>query len=353
MTFRQIACIWSLCLASCALLATAARADVAVLVPPRTDQGASGDVGEQSMEELTRLLRSQGFDVISAGQAGAAAEAEQQRGVFPRNYDPMFCITPECANEYRKLFDAPFSVQLSIASKNGRAASVSIVLTEAPRSFFSATALVEGKDVRSAVRSAFEAAREKQRDGAGPWLSVSGVPDGATVYVDNSEFGHVPFQKRRIDPGNHRVEIRADKYVSDVRTLNIAGEIDHVENLVVALKPVGESGYAAHESRHPRRFRRSAWDWALGGALIAVGGAHLIAGIYQKTRDGDCAEQADDGACVKVYGTGSGAARDNLMIGLGAAGVAAGALVMGLGPIGTLGLRANGERALLELKGTF
>ena len=64
--------------------------------------------------------------------------------------------------------------------------------------------------MRAAVRHAYEEAREKQRDGAGPWLSVSGVPEGATVYVDNAEFGHIPIKKRRIAAGPHQLETRAE-----------------------------------------------------------------------------------------------------------------------------------------------
>jgi hypothetical protein len=41
------------------------------------------------------------------------------------------------------------------------------------------------------------------------------------------------------------------------------------------------------------------------------------------------------------------------MIGLGAAGVAAGGLIMGLGPIGTLSMRADKQSARLELRGKF
>ena len=79
--------------------ATIAHADVAVIVPPRLEQGGSSEQLERAVEELTRLLKVQGFDVISGGQAGAAAEVEQQRGAFPTSYDPLYCPTPACANE--------------------------------------------------------------------------------------------------------------------------------------------------------------------------------------------------------------------------------------------------------------
>jgi hypothetical protein len=349
MTYRAIS---SLCLLlASALAVSSARADVAVMVPPRTDQMPATDVSETASEELSRLLRLQGFSVISPGQAGAAAEGQQKSGAFSRNYDPLFCITPECANEYRKLFDALFAVQMAIQSKAGRPVNVTVVLTEEPKAFFSASALIEGGDVRAAVRHAYEEAREKQRDGAGPWLSVSGVPEGATIYIDNVEFGHLPIKRRRISAGSHQLEARQEAYVSESRSLNIASNIEHEETVVIALKPI-ETLAATTSSRRSRRIRRSPWDWAIGGVVTAVGAAHLIAGVYQKAKEGDCAEH-QNGACTEVYGTGSGVKRDNLLLGLGAAGVAVGGLIMGLGPIGSLGLRADREHAMLELKGKF
>ena len=140
-----------------------ARADVAVMVPPRSDQDVRADLLEQAVEELTRLLRVQGFDVISTGQAGATAEGEQQRGGFPGNYDPHYCVTPECANEYRRLFDAPFAVQLALPA---RASTVSVVLTEHAHAYFTGTAPIEANDVRAAVRRRIRVrAREAKRRG--------------------------------------------------------------------------------------------------------------------------------------------------------------------------------------------
>lgn len=344
--------VCSLAWAITALAVSPARADrVAVMVPPRADQLPTSEPVDAADEELARLLRWDSFNVISPGQASAAAEGQQKGGAFSSKFDPLYCITTECAEEYRKLFDGLFAVQLSIASRSGRLSSVTVVLTEDVKSFFSATAPVEGNDVRAAVREAYGQAREKQRVGAGPWLSVSGYPERATVYLDQAEFGHIPLQKRRVASGSHVLEVRAEDYVSDVRTINIPGNIDHLETVVVALHSASELPRAATELP-PSRFRRTRWDWALGGVVAAAGAVHLIAGAYQKSREGDCAEHSN-GACTEVYGTGSGAKRDNMLIGFGAAGLLVGGLIMGFGPIGALSMRADQQSARLELKGTF
>ncbi|MDB4976653.1 MAG: hypothetical protein JWN48_4994 [Myxococcaceae bacterium] len=331
------------------VIAQAARADVAVMVPPHVDQLPSSDVLDQAVEELTRLLKLQGFDVVSGGQAGPAAEAEQQRGAFAQAYDPLYCVTPECANEYRKLFDATFAVQLIISSREQKPASVSVVLTENPRAFFAGAAPVEGRDVRSAVRSAFEAARQKQEEGAGPWLTVTGKPRGAQVYLDGAEYGQLPFSKRHVEAGVHKLEVRDDRYLVEQRTLNIPGNIDHVEVANVVLKPLA-GGEAGRRSSH-RGVVRSPWDWALGGTLAAAGAVHLISGIYQKSKAGDCSHH-EGGLCTERY-SDANRTRENLLIGLGASGIALGAVVVGLGPIGHLQLQTGAGHAVLKLKGTF
>ncbi len=352
MTYRGFSLVCSLTFALTALVVSPARADrVAVMVPPRTDQLPQGDVSDTASEELARLLRWDSFNVISPGQASAAAEGQQRAGGFSKNFDPMYCITTECAEEYRKLFDGLFAAQLSIVSKNGRLLNVTVVLTEDPRSFYSGQAPVEGNDVRAAVREAYGTAREKQRVGAGPWLTVTGYPERATVYLDKSEFGHLPLQKRRITPGSHELEVRAEDYDSETRTLNVPGNIDHHEQVTVALHRASELPRSAFE-KPPSSIGRSPWDWAVGGVLAAVGTAHFIAGIYQKSREGDCAERRN-GVCVEEYGTGSGAKRDNLLIGFGAAGMAAGGLIMGLGPLGALSMHAGKQSASLQLRGKF
>ena len=358
MTYRAFAHLSRFVLVSLGLVLSfspRASADVAVVVPPHPEQDTTAEVLDQAVEELMRLLKVQGFDVISAGQAGPAAEAEQQRGGFPGDYDPLYCLTIVCADEYRKLFDATFAVQLSVASRFARPSTVSVVLTEGPRAFFAGTAPVEGRDVRAAVRTAFEAARQRQEEGAGPWLTVTGTPKGAIVYVDGSEYGRIPFAKRHLDPGFHRLEVHADGYAVEQRNLEVVAKIDHVENLEVTLTPTParQPVASARPARRATWIHRSVWDWAVGGAIAAAGAAHLAAGIYQKARSGECAETASDGRCTQVYGDASGLARENLLIGFGTAGIALGALTIGLGPVGRLQLRSDRDSAYLQLRGEF
>lgn len=356
MTYRPTALLVAFFLAIplCGVWSSAvARADAAVVVPPDVEPLESPELVEEARAELIRLLRAQGFNPISDGQAGPFAEADQQRvdqqrPAFPKNYDPMHCITPDCANEYRKLFDGAFAVQFAIASREERATSVSVVITESPKAFFKGKAPVEGRDVRAAVRIAFEAARAKQEEGPGPWLTVTGKPAGAIVFVDGAEYGHIPFTKRHVDAGSHRFEVRADSYIADLRTLTVANEVEHIEEVRVELAPLTPVA-SKDGGTHRRGVRRSVWDWAVGGALAAVGAVHLVSGVYQKVKAGECVD--DSSPCTERYQHNG--RRENLLIGLGATGVALGAVVIGLGPVGQLQVQSGSDRALLKLKGTF
>jgi hypothetical protein len=324
------------------MTASVAHASAVVIVPPRAEDGIGGDVVERAVIELMRVIRAQGLDPISPGQSGASAEDARESGSFPKSMNPNECLSTPCASEFRKLFDASFAVQLSLFAEGKRPGSVAVVLTETPEAYFTASAEIEGGDVQAAVRAAYLAAREKHLRGAGPWLSVLGTPDGATVVVDDEEYGSLPIDRRHIAPGVHRVQVQRRGFVTRNLTLEIPQNIDHDERLEVAL-----SALAGAEPRVDRT-----WDYVLGSALAAAGAVHLVLGAYQMSKVGDCAEYEND-ECVEAYGDKKGVRQEPLLIGLGAAGLAAGGLVMGLAPIGHLRLRAGKESAALAVGGVF
>jgi hypothetical protein len=165
----------------------------------------------------------------------------------------------------------------------------------------------------------------------------------------------VPFHKRHIDAGEHRIEVRAEGRTTQIRKISVPSKIDHEEKLDVRLvHGSGETVALANDipERSRRRSVRSAWDWALGGVVLGVGAGHLAAGIYQKSKVGDCAEEFA-GRCTSVYGDKSGVARENLLLGLGAAGVALGATIMVVGPVGRLQVRSGVDHAALHFTGSF
>ena len=212
----------------------AARASTAVVVPPSVDLATSPDVVESATSELTRLLRVHGFDVISPGQAAAAAEDAQTTNSFSREHSPLDCRTPACATEYRRLFDASFAVHLRLMGSGGKVRSVTVAITESPTASFSANIMVQGGDMKGAIQQAYGEAREKHLRGEGPWLSVTGAPAGAVVYLDGLEYGTLPFERRYVEGGTHRAEVRKDGFITQGGDLvhftrNAKGRVDGMD----------------------------------------------------------------------------------------------------------------------------
>lgn len=332
----------------CVLLftwASSARASIAVVVPPTVDVATSPDNVDAAIAELTRMIRVHGFDVISPGQAEAAAEDAQASGSFASEQSPTDCRSAACATEYRRLLDASFAVQLRLVGTGGKIGGVTITITESPTASFSAMAIVQGGDLKGAIRSAYGTAREKHMRGEGPWLSAAGTPVGAVVYLDGQEYGSVPFERRYVEGGKHRVEVRHDGFITQGFQLEIPNAIDHEERLDVKLASL-------HATPLVERPLDRTWDYVVGAAFMAAGAVHLGMGIHQKVIAGACLKEYDNGHCRRERGTKSGL-RENLLLGLGAGGIALGGIWMWAAPIGRLGVRADRNAASLTLSGGF
>ena len=221
---------------------------------------------------------------------------------------------------------------------------LTVVIVEKVNEFFSGSAHVEGGDVAGAVRDAYQQARSKQAEGVGPFLSVSGTPEGATVYVDGAEFGRMPIKRRRVEPGVHRLVLRADGYATHTDSVEIPTSIDHEESRVVVLEAIrNEDGKVAKgHSRH--------WlDYAIGGTVVAGGATFVALGIREYLTDGDCVERRENGSCERAV------KRDGLSVANIVGGTAAmvlGAATIWIGPFG-IWLEGDSQHATLGAHGRF
>lgn len=320
-------------LAAC-LWAPAVRADVVVLVPPHAEPGVPHEQIERALEALARALRVDGFDVVSAGQAAAIAESDPKREQRTEDFDPANCVTPECAFEFRQLFDASFAVQTSLFRDGQKLSSVTVTIVEHAAAYFTGASEIEGGDIEGGVRIAYKRAREKQAEGVGPWLTVQGKPEGASVYVDGAEFGRIPIVRRRLGPGTHTITVRADGYATMSEALEIPARLDHEEAFNVALSPLGRAGRRRHVA-----------DWIIGSALMAGGLVYAIAGAVDYARDGDCAERAG-GVCTGRYEADT---TSTLKLGIGSGVTVLGAAYLWWAPIG-LAASASRDSAALSAR---
>jgi hypothetical protein len=306
---------------------------------------ASADTLDTAASELMRLIRVQGFDVISPGQASAAAEDAQQSGHFPTHLNALDCRSVECAIAYRHLFDASFAAQLFLSGLSGKVRTIAVTITESANVTFTGSATLQGGDLKAGVQAAYGSARDKYVRGEGPWLTIAGGPAGAQVLLDGQEYGELPIEHRYIGGGAHRVEVRKDGFSAQTFSLQIPPRVDHEERLDVSLAALGDGA-----GKKPKLDRT--WDYVVGSALVAAGATHLVLGVFQFLQRGKCAD-SDSGGCKRDYGDNKGISQEKLLIGLGAAGVAAGALWMGIGPIARLSVRADTRSAALSIHGAF
>ncbi len=323
-----------------------ARADVVVIVPPHVEQGVTSEQAQSAVDALARGLKTSGFDLVLPGQAGPAAESDEARRQFPQGQEPMNCVTPDCAVVYRELFDAVFAVQLSMFREPGAGISLTVVIVENTSEFFSGSANVEGGDIAGALRDAYQEARDKQAQGVGPWLTVSGTPEGAVVYLDGAEFGRVPITRRRVDPGVHRLVLRADGYATHNDSVDIPARIDHDERRMVALHQIdnGKTSPVA-STKHKRHWL----DYAVGGTAIAAGAVFVVAGIRDYAKAGDCTDKRENGTCERAVKS-DGLSVINIVG--GAAGMALGAATIWVGPFG-IWLQGDTQHAALGAQGSF
>ncbi len=91
-----------------------------MIVPPHVEDGVLSEQTDQALETLSRALKVDGFDLIRPGQSGPAAEEAQARDLFPKDQNPLNCVSPDCAVSFARLFDAAFAVQISMFREPGR-----------------------------------------------------------------------------------------------------------------------------------------------------------------------------------------------------------------------------------------
>lgn len=311
------------------------KQEVAVMVPPRVEAGIARPMAERAVGVVARALKSDQFSVIEPEQAVAFAEsvqAEAGGNQAPEDSDLSQCTTADCAIWYRAVLNAAVGVQMTLFTKVGPASrsnmldSITLVIVQRGNAQYSGSATVKDGDIEAAALEAYRSAREKQIKGVGPWLTVRGEPQGAQILVDGQTWGPMP-HKDSVTPGMHAVIVRKKGYEDFNQSVNVGDHSDSDAVLEVKLKPALEGD--AQVGMTPKKgeakaTKPSVWNYVLGGAAIAVGGAYAVGGVLSITRRG---EKCGDGSTCEA-GAGAG-----LRIGGGALVVLGGGLLCGLAPI--------------------
>jgi len=341
-------------LVSCAIALLAAaqvHAERAVLLPHAGDGGLL-DQRERAQRAVAAALREAGFDL-------------QARTSTPAKTDDRACVQVACAPALLKQLGAEIAVALAVWQSEG-GVEVHVTIVDAAGSHFPGRAVTESNgDPTSAARSALVDAQSLQLLGPGPWVAVNGEPKGAAVWIDGRFVGSVPY-RAGVAPGDHTLEVRADGRAAKQLPLRVPLEPTATARVDVALDatqmpsptapdpaPAADAALAndatavlPDRSDAEPRTKSSPWNYVLGGALTAVGGALIVIDpVRAAARDGRCA----DPECNRVYDFGT---RSALELVAGIALVGAGVTVLIWQPL-RIQTEVGPDHALLRTRLAF
>jgi hypothetical protein len=197
---------------------------------------------------------------------------------------------------------------------DGALSGVSVSVIEPSGERFSEGAeLGAGVALREATAKAARGAIERLRRGPGPWLEVSGSPEGAAITVDGQAAGALP-RRVKVTGGLHRVAVSSPGHETLEQTVTVPRNPDALKELDVQLRTAAPA--------HRDRVAASPWNYVIAGAAIVAGAVLSIGPVQSAARDGECGRK-ESGVCTGVVafdgGEGLQLAAAGLLVGGGVA----------------------------------
>lgn len=315
-------------LASCLALffARVAKADILVIAPPHF----AGTDGEHVSDEIVRAIQlelSSEHRVLAPLEAAALVKREER----------VWCRGGACAERYREAAGAVAAIVVRVSRVGegvGPATSFQLGIQPAPGIEYTKGALLsEGPLQELAVKALREAFRE-YRQGPGPWLEVTGSPEGAAIFVDDREVGTLP-RTLAVPIGSHRVRVEARTFAPMTKVVSFGSATDR-KRLEFRLEPerielmpatgLGGGVQADVGGKSPSSLWSDPWFY-VGAASVVTGAALIGLSVPNKVHSGECELRDASGACEKYRGFEP---RSKLMLGIGVPVAAAGLLLSGL-----------------------
>lgn len=276
------------------LWATPAAASDVALLPPYAEAGVPAALAVDAQRALSSGLQGAGH-VLRDPDAVREALPEALRQ----------CRSRPCVADARAALDVQLAafVQLFAADAGH---SVSVSLADDSGTVYQGTGYVTpDSSVGGAVRTALAEALDKQARGRGPWLTVEGQPEGATVLINGEAVAHLP-ATLRVVPGPLQLQVRQPGYREHSQMLNVQSDYDHHSVIVVQLRPASQAVLVegpedlppSAPPRAPAEAAPSAWNLVLGITAMAAGAVYAGVAVAGLLREGDCVGDRDaDGAC--------------------------------------------------------
>lgn len=307
--------MWHLVLAALLLaLPSTLWAQAVVLLPPRGDAQLA-QAQAQAHRVLANALSSQGLRVVPHAEAQA------------RMPEGPPCMTSDCAPGLVAAASADFAAVLAVwAGADGGPGVVFVTLVDPEGARFPGQSKVGAGDLQAATSAALLDARGLQLLGPGPWLRVSGEPDGARVFIDGSYVGAVPY-RATVKPGKHAVKVTAEGYTPLEREIDVPANRSRQVEIGLSLEVLAGdtsqplAGGAADPAAvgYDDGGAGAEGDAAVLGPVL-LGAAGLGLSLYatiDMAGAGSCADEDSQGVCLREHRS-QGAGGIYLGVGIGA-----------------------------------
>jgi len=335
-----------------------------VLLLPTAGDAAMATERAAVERALTAALERQAFEVVSAPEPAAGSGSAR-------------CSVAECAHALLQSLGAELAVASALwgpGQVESGQTTVSVLLVDAAAERYPAeealTAL-EVEAVEAATEVALLEAQGLRLLGPGPWLEVSAEPDDATLTLDGTRVGALPY-RAAIAAGTHTLALERQGVVVWQQPIDVTLGTRHLARVHVALDvrgpgsaaqvsvsgaslvtdatPVSPGSAGPDAATAATREAVSPWNYALGSVLVLAGTCMLIAPLQTLAQQGDCIGEVDAGGrCSARVDAGAGT---YVQLGAAVARLAGGATMFALRPL-RIDVQASDERAFLELTTTF
>ena len=269
------------------------------ILKPRFEEGSERDLGVRALQALASNFEQQGY---------ALREVKHTTAELPEELRECQDVT--CAAQAARQLNADVTLYFTLVSSDTRP-SVRVVLFDRSGSAFEkAVSITDARPPEHAALDAFIAAMSELQRGLGPVVTVTGVPEGAEVVVNDHVVGIVPYVGR-LEPGRVEVSVRHSGYVTFQKVIEAGARVDQVHSVVIDLQQVGSAPdprltdagpYAAPETKP------SALNYVLGSVLAAGAIGLVVYGVIEAGQDGDCEVYDAADRCSKAKSTTTNAA---------------------------------------------
>ncbi|HEX4351507.1 MAG TPA: PEGA domain-containing protein, partial [Polyangiales bacterium] len=259
------------------------------LLPP---SAAAADASDGAGVLLLTPTRNEDASRWTAIARGLQAVGQRALSVSDLALDPVFaaCRAADCAER------AAHAAQVTVAMFNGqggeRDASLTLELFDPDARHVSVATNLDGRSIAEAARALFETARREIALGDSALLDIASTPVGAIVFIDGQPLGVTPFE-HPVAQGKHALRVVLDGFQADEQTIELGrGELRRLElHLQRRLLLTTTS----------RETAASAWNYALGGALVMLALPALIEATNRWANDGQCLEPAVHGCRERAH----------------------------------------------------